>query len=388
LNPAESGFTELLAEGRAVPAAYPLMSSCYALGQVQRARGRLGAALRTYREGLRFATEAGRASTFHAAEAHIGMAQVLYERNQLEDALQHVREGIEMSRPVVEFHLPSVGLVTLAWIRQAMGETDGALETMNQADDTESSTDIASLANPAPAERARLLLLQGRAGEAAKWAEERGLTEQDEVSYSRERDYLVLARVLLATDEAHRALGIVDRLDALAESQARKGSLIQIRAVRSQALQSVGDHRGALALLAETLALARPEGYVRVFADQGAPMAALLQSFVRGTHRARGAAMPSRARRHLNRVVGAFGPAVRRTEDAVRAGTGPVEPLTDRELEVLRLIAAGMRNRDIARDLVLTLDTVKKHVSHIFAKLGAANRTEAVAQARELGLIP
>src|SRR5918996_309993 len=264
LNVAESAFTGLLSEGRAVPAAYPLMSSCYALGQVQRARGRLGAALRTYREGLRFATRDGRTSTFHAAEAHIGMAQALYERNQLQDALQHVREGIELSRPVVEFHLPSVGLVTLAWIRQAMGETDGALETMNEADDTEPSTDIASLANPAPAERARLLLLQGRAGEAAKWAEERGLTEQDEVSYSRERDYLVLARVLLASDEAHRALGILERLEALAESQARKGSLIQIRAVRSQALQLLGDHRGALALLAETLALARPEGYVRV----------------------------------------------------------------------------------------------------------------------------
>jgi LuxR family maltose regulon positive regulatory protein len=388
LKAAESGFTELLAEGRAVPAAYPLMSSCYALGQVQRARGRLGAALRTYREGLRFATEDGRTSTFHAAEAHIGRAQVLYERNQLEDALHHVREGIELSRPVVEFHLPSVGLVTLAWIRQAMGETDGALETMNEADDTESSTDIASLANPAPAERARLLLLQGRAGEAAKWAEERGLTEQDEVSYSRERDYLVLARVLLATDDSHRALGILERLDTLAESQARRGSLIQIRAVRSQALQSVGDHQGALALLAETLALALPEGYVRVFADQGAPMAALLQSFVRGAHRARGAAIPSRARRHINRVVRAFGPAVGRAEQAVRAGTGPVEPLTDRELEILRLIAAGMRNREIAQDLVLTLDTVKKHVSHIFAKLGAANRTEAVAQARDLGLIP
>jgi LuxR family transcriptional regulator, maltose regulon positive regulatory protein len=388
LKAAERGFTELLAEGRAVPAAYPLMSSCYALGQVQRARGKLGGALRTYRDGLRFATEGARTSTFHAAEAHIGLAQVLYERNQLQDALQHVREGIEWSRPVVEFHLPSVGLVTLAWIRQAMGETDGALETMNEADDTESSTDIASLANPAPAERARLLLLQGRPREAARWAEERGLTEQDEVSYSGERDYLVLARVLLASGDPHRALEILERLDALAESQARKGSLIQIRAVRSQALQSVGDHRGALALLADTLALARPEGYVRVFADQGAPMAALLQSLVRAAHRTRDAAMPSRTRRHLNLVVRAFGPAVRETEKVVRVGNGPVEPLTDRELEVLRLIAAGRKNREIAQDLVVTLDTAKKHVSHIFSKLGAANRAEAVTLARDLGLIP
>jgi LuxR family transcriptional regulator, maltose regulon positive regulatory protein len=388
LKAAESGFTELLAEGRAAPAAYPLMSSSYALGQVQRAEGKLGGALRTYREGLHFTKKDGTLSTFHAAEAHIGMAQVLYERNQLEDALQHVTEGIELSRPVVEFHLPSVGLVTLAWIRQAMGEANRALETMNQADDTESSTDIASLANPAPAERARLLLLQGQPEDAAKWAEERGLTDQDEVSYSRERDYLVLARVLLASGDPHRALGILERLDALAESQARKGSLIQIRAVRSQALQSVGDHRAALALLAETLALARPEGYVRVFADQGAPMAALLQSLVRGAHRDAGAAMPTRARRHLNRVVRAFEPAVRRAEKAVRVHAGTVEPLTDRELEVLRLIAAGKRNREIARDLVVTLDTAKKHVSHIFAKLGAANRTEAVAQARDLGVIP
>jgi len=161
--------------------------------------------------------------------------------------------------------------------------------------------------------------------------------------------------------------------------------------VRSLALQSAGDHQGALVSLADALSLARPEGYVRVFADEGPPMAALLRSLIGARQRGRVAAGSGAVREHLHRVVRAFGPAPGGTGEPERAAsgaTGRVEPLTDRELEVLRLLAAGRPNREIAGELVVTLETVKKHASHIFDKLGAANRTEAVARARELRLIP
>jgi LuxR family maltose regulon positive regulatory protein len=241
---------------------------------------------------------------------------------------------------------------------------------------------------PGEAWRARLLLALGRVGEAARWTEERGLTADDAVSYQRERDYLVLARVVLARHDPAGALRLLERLDALAASQGRTESLIEIRALRSLAMQAAGDHQGALTALAEALTLARPEGYVRVFADEGPQMAALLQSLVRARQRGRVAAAPPAARDHQNRVIRAFRSPIGQPERPAPAAGGLPENLTSRELEVLGLVAAGRPNREIAEELVVTLETVKKHLSHVFDKLGAANRTEAVARAREFRLIP
>jgi LuxR family maltose regulon positive regulatory protein len=197
----------------------------------------------------------------------------------------------------------------------------------------------------------------------------------------------VLARVLLARQDPAGALRLLERLNALAASQGRTESLIEIQALRSLATHAVGDHQGALTALAETLALARPQGYIRVFADEGPPMAALLQSLIRARQRGRAATVSRPARDHVNRVVEAFRPPAEHPEKPASAAIGLMEPLTRRELEVLGLVAAGRPNREIADELVVTLETVKKHLSHIFDKLGAANRTEAVARARELRLI-
>jgi len=386
MGEAERVYADMLAEGRAGSALNPPMLSCLPLAEVQQARGKLSEALRTCREGLRFATEGNQFSAFQAAAAHLGIAQVLYERDQRDDALRHVIESIELGRQMI--WLLEQRLVTSAWIHQAMGEADAALEAMNEACRMFPSTDIISLWHPGPSERARLLLAQGHVAEAARWTEELALSEEDEVSYPREREYLVLARVLLAGSDPGRALHLLERLEALAESQGRRRSLIQIRAVRSLALQSAGDHRGALDLVADALSHARPEGHIRVFADEGPPMAGLLRSLVGARQRGRVAPASGPAREHVNRVMRAFGPTVGQAADAASAMRGLIDPLTNRELEVLGFIAAGRRNNDIAQELVVTLETVKKHVSNILGKLGASSRTQAVARARELGLIP
>jgi LuxR family maltose regulon positive regulatory protein len=259
---------------------------------------------------------------------------------------------------------------------------------MRQAEQVASSAGVTALLNPVPTQRARLLLAQGDLAATIGWIEERGLGANDEPTYPREPDYLVLARVLIASDTADRALLLLERLHAAATAQARIGSVIEIQALRSLALAADGDETGAVAAAADALGLARRPGYVRVFADEGYPMSALLGRVVTAQRTdetiAHGVPLDYVAR--LLEAIDQHDLPRPETGGAAQA-PGLVEPLTTRELEVLGLLAAGRSNRDIAADLVVTLDTVKKHVSHILGKLGAVNRTEAVARARGLGLI-
>jgi LuxR family maltose regulon positive regulatory protein len=242
------------------------------------------------------------------------------------------------------------------------------------------------LLNPVPAQRARLLLARGEVAAAARWTIERGLGPDDEPAYPREPEYLVLARVLLARDRPGPALALLDRMLAAAAAQGRAGSIIEIQALRALALAAAGDQEAAVDVLAAALTLACPQGYVRVFADEGPPMAALLGRLVAAQKTGRAAARGG-GLGCLARVLRAFG-GKDAGHGAAAAVPGLAEQLTARELEVLVLLAAGMPNPRIAEQLVVTVDTVKKHVSHLLGKLGAANRTEAVTRARQLGLIP
>jgi LuxR family maltose regulon positive regulatory protein len=249
---------------------------------------------------------------------------------------------------------------------------------------------VADLFNPAAAQRARLLHAQGEVAAAARWTEERGLGADDEPTYHKEREHLVLARVLLAQEHPHRALMLLDRLHAAAAAQARTGSIIEIQALQALALAAAGDEDAAVDALARALTLACPQGYVRVFADEGAPMGVLLGRLV-AAHKAGQPAARDVPLGYLAQLLRAFGGTDAEAgtrQDAAVAVPGLVEQLTARELEILRLVAAGTPNQRIAEQLVVTLDTVKKHITHLLGKLGAANRTEAAARARQLGLIP
>jgi LuxR family transcriptional regulator, maltose regulon positive regulatory protein len=275
----------------------------------------------------------------------------------------------------------------LAWIRQASGDP-GALDTIDQAGQVAPGPAV-GLLNPVPAQRARLLLAQGDLAAAARWIQERGLGPDNEPVYPREPEYLVLARVLLAQDRPGPARALLDRMLA-ADAQNRTGSIIEIQALRALALAAAGQEARALGVLAAALTLACPQGYVRVFADEGPPMAALLARLV-AAQKADQAAARGVELGCLARVLRAFGgkdDAQGAGRDAAAAVPGLAEQLTARELEILVLLAAGTPNPRIAGELAVTVDTVKKHVSHLLGKLGAANRTEAVTRARQLGLIP
>ena len=389
-GPAERDLTEVLAELRAAGqffAGFLAMRVCYDLGEVQRAQGNLDAALATYRQALE---EAGESSqTAITGPAHVGLAQVLYERDEVAAALDHATRGVTLCRQLTFTQSLATGLAVVARIRHAHGDVAGALEAMGEAGQAGLSPQVIALLNPVPSQRARLLLAQGDVTAAAQWAKAAGLSPEDEPDYPREPAYLVLARVLLAQDRPGPALTLLQRLLATAASQGRTGSVIEIQALRALALAARGDHAGALGALAEAVTLACPQGYVRVFADEGAPMRALLTrlSAARKDQRAPARDIDPDYLAGLLRACGQAG-AAPPSRRAAAALPGMVEPLTDREVEVLRLLAAGRSNQRIAHELVVTLNTVKKHVTHVLAKLGAANRTEAVARARQLGLIP
>jgi ATP/maltotriose-dependent transcriptional regulator MalT len=360
------------------------------LGQVQRAQGRLGAALGTYQEALAVVSEPDGQALPAAGVGYVGMAEVAYQRGELDVALEDATQGVALSRQL-GWTLPLVaGLAILAWIRQGQGDRVGALAAIREAERVELSPAIVGLLNPLPAVRARLALADGEVADAARWVRASGLAAEDEPSYPREHEYLVLARVLLAEQAPQRALGLLKRWHALAVTQGRTGSIIELRALQALALAAAGDQAGALATLAEALVLAAPEGYLRVFVDEGAPMAALLGKLAAAT--AKGQATAARVPRpYLGRLLGAFDQAGLGVLPRPRPGgvvvAGLVAPLSARELEVLQLLAAGVSNRAIAEELVITLDTVKRHVTHILDKLGAANRTQAVTRARHLGLL-
>jgi LuxR family maltose regulon positive regulatory protein len=310
---------------------------------------------------------------------------LLLERNDLAGAERLIAKGIDAIGDTT-FTLPGdmlLGFAALAYVRQARGDGLGALAVMD------SFLDIARVRRFVPAVMAqaaavvaRLRLRQGDVPGAARWAEESGLESGGERSYAQEGEYLTLARVQIAQGRAAETLGWLAAMLETAEAAGRLGSVLEICVVQALALAAVGQSTAAIAALARALALGAPEGYIRVFADEGQPMAALLRRSVpRG--RMSGYAARLLSAIHEGHVRGS-GPA----EGPDARGSGVLaEPLTAREREVLQLLAEGASNQEIARRFVVTVGTVKTHVHNILGKLAVRNRTQAISTARELKLL-
>jgi LuxR family maltose regulon positive regulatory protein len=377
LAEAERAFADIVAEGREAGEPHLTLTASSALGRIQRAQGRLDAAFRTYQEGLEFIARTGPTLVLSAAVAHVGMAEVFYERNQLEQALRHVGEGISLGRQLTTTQTLASGLATLAWSRQAMGDPAEARQAMDEAYQVMLNREIVALHNPVPAERARLLLAQGDMKEAARWVEQRGLEAEDEPGYARELEYLVLARYLLSQNMPDRALALLERLGAAAKAQARMGSLIEVHLLQALGFQAAGKADQAMKVVAQALMQAEPEGYIRTFVDEGRPMAALL-------HRALSRGVTAD---YTSRILAAFPSVDQGMQPSPPVASSFNEPLSQRELEVLRLLASGASNQEIAEELSIALTTARKHVSNIIGKLGVTNRTQAVSRGRDFGLL-
>ena len=345
-----------------------------AVADIQVAQGRLGDAMTTFERALQLATGSPGVVLRGAADMHVGMSELLRERNQLDVARRHLRAGVELGEHA---GLPQNAYrwqVAMARLQQSEGDSDGAAERLDQAERLYVS-DFFPNVRPVAAVRARVWVAQGAVAEALAWARERGLSVDDDLGYLREYEHITLARARLAQPPRDDAIRFLDRLLAAAEAGHRTGSVIEVLILQALAHQEHRDLPAALGSLEQALTLAEPEGYVRVFLDEGPPMAALL----------RAAEQQGVARDHVRRLVaGAGDPGPSVPGPSLPVQRGLVEPLSRRELEVLRLLRTDLSGPDIARELIVSLNTMRSHTKSIYTKLGVNSRREAVRRAEQL----
>ena len=347
------------------------------MADIRRVQGRLGDAMRTYEQALARAAAHGGPTLRGTADMYVGMSEICRERDDMPAALEHLRHSQELGEHLGLPQNPYRWRVAMAGVREAEGDLSGALELLNEAERVYRG-DFFPNVRPIPAVRARLWVTQGSLDQALAWAREQGLFATDDLSYLREFEHVTLARVLLAQHAKTRdgaalqsATGLLQRLLEAADEGGRTGSVIEILVLQALAAGAVSD---ALLPLERALTLAEPQGYVRIFVDEGPPMALLL----------RAAAKEGITRSYARRLLAALD----KTETARPINQGLIEPLSERELDVLRLLATDLNGPEIARTLVVSLNTVRTHTKNIYTKLDVNDRRAAVRRAGELDLLP
>jgi LuxR family maltose regulon positive regulatory protein len=261
----------------------------------------------------------------------------------------------------------------MARLHEAHGDLDGALELLAEAQPA-FMIDLSPNLRPIAAVRARLLIRQGQAGEALRWAGERGLSVDDELSYVHEYEHITLARAQVASGLVVEAAALLNRLLEPAEDAGRYGSVVEILALQALAYETRRETAAALASLERALTLAEPEGYMRVFLDEGPRMATLLE----------GGAKRGLRPDYVQRLLKNFGAPV---TEAHPGHQELIEPLSERELEVLRLLATDLDGPEIASELMVSLNTMRTHTKSIYTKLAVNSRRAAVRRAEELDLL-
>jgi LuxR family transcriptional regulator, maltose regulon positive regulatory protein len=376
----------------------PAIGGAIVLADIQIAQGCLHEAMTTNERALQWATAPGAPVMRGAADMYVGMSVLQREHNDLKTATQNLLTSQALGELAGLPQNPYRWCAAMARIREAQGDLDGALDLLDQAERLYNSN-FSPNVRPIATRKTRVWVAQGRLGQALGWAREQGLSAENELSYLHEFDYITLARVRLAQYQSGCAdrsilevMGLLERLLKAAEEGGRTGSVIEILILQAIAYHAQGDLPAALLSLQHALALAEPEGYVRMFLDEGSSMLQLLRE---ASERE---IMPWQGLpNYTDKLLAAFEAKKQNNEykpdltpalpEGHRDGEPLIEPLSQRELKILQLIAQGLSNREIGERLFLALDTVKGHNRKIFDKLQVQSRTEAVARARELGLL-
>jgi LuxR family transcriptional regulator, maltose regulon positive regulatory protein len=378
LEAAHRAFADGLASVQMAGNISDAINGTIALADIRTAQGRLREAMRTYERALQEALELGEPILRGTADLYVGMSELHREQNDLDAATQHLLRSKDLGERTGLPQNRSRWCVALARIREAQGDLDGALDLLHEAERLY-VRDFFPNVRPVAALKTRVWVAQGRLGEALGWAREQGLEVSDDLSYLREFEHITLARVLLARSKSDRAdrsmleaMGLLERLLQAAEEGERTGSVIEILVLQALAHQTQGDMPAALMPLQQALTLAEPEGYVRLFVDEGPPMTVLLEE----------AAKHGIAPNYIRQLLTATGSA----EDRTPVKQVLIEPLSERELEVLRLLGTNLNGPEIARELIVSLNTMRTHTKNIYSKLGVNTRRAAVRRAEELDL--
>lgn len=346
-----------------------------AIAEIRAAQGRLREARRKYERGLELASDRGATPLRGAGDMHTGLAELALEFNELDAAADHLLASTELDEQGAG--LPQNAArrrIVAALIRAGEGDADAAIGLLGEAERTYIG-EYFPVVRPIPALRARIWVVQGRLADAGDWVRERGLAIDDELDYVSEFEHLTLARVLIARSSAtadrgpmREAVALLIRLLAAAEAGGRERSVVEMLVLLAIAHRALGDDAKALTALRRAMTLAEPEGYVRTFVAEGATVGALLEAAI------------------------AHGISPRYAKRLLAAGERPrrqplAEPLSERELDVLRLLATDLDGPDIASELVVALSTVRSHTKSIYAKLGVNSRRAAVRRGQQLGLM-
>ncbi|MCE7980427.1 MAG: helix-turn-helix transcriptional regulator [Caldilinea sp. CFX5] len=367
-------------------------------------QGRLRAAMSAYEHGLQLATKPGLPPLRGAADMHVGMSEIYRERNDLATATQHLRQSKALGELNGLPKNPYRWRVAMARIQAAQGDLDGALDLLDEAERLYIS-DFSPNVRPVRALKTRVWLAQGRLGEALGWAREQGLSVEDDLCYLREFEHITLARIRLAhcksdhsASPLRETIGFLARLLQAAEAGGRMGSVIEILLLQALANQIQGDIPAALPLLERALTLSEPEGYVRIFVDEGEPLRFLIFDFGFWISQQPPTEQNRKLSVYADKLLAAFGDEQANAGESWIAEQSKiqnpkskiqnlVEPLSQRELELLRLFKTELSGPEIAQELVVALSTIRTHTKSIYSKLNVNSRRAAVNRGVELGLI-
>lgn len=401
----ERPLEEAIASFRASGALIPQLISIIFLARMRTLQGRLRAAAATYEEAATLMSKQNRLPDIggNSATYYVGLGEVYRQWNELDSAERHLKHGKDflIGTLMVDANVVTQTYLSLARLQQARGRGADARTTLEEFANLARRRDFFPLlVARGEAALARLALMQGDLRAAVSWAEAKELGADDEVDYHSEDAHLTLAHVLVAQGRVDptgssldRGLRLLDRLLGAAEAGGRMGSVIEILALRALALQAQHESSDALAALERSLTLAEPEGYVRVFVDEGAPMKALLSAFLKARRKGHRGSRQHALLGYVQRLLAVLEAPHTSTEPqppvGYASGQGQLlrDPLTTREMQVLALITGGLSNREIATRLFIEVGTVKGHVHSILRKLDVDSRTRAGARARELGLV-
>jgi LuxR family maltose regulon positive regulatory protein len=379
LATAESSLADLHTNLKKSGDIIALIGITYLLADIRVALGRLHEAEYSYQQALQLATAQREPPPVGTSDLYRGLSELSCEWGNLAAAAGCLQTAKRLGDQAALTDWQHRLCVAQARLKEVQGDWDSSLTLLDEAEQVYIQSPLPDV-RPVPAMRARIWIKQGRLGEALTWKRARGLSVDDDLSYLREFEHITLARLLVAqysrdrTDEIIReALALLSRLLQAAESGGRSGSVIEILVVQALAHQVQGDISKASEILARALTLAEPQGYVRIFVEEGEPMMVLLREATkRGT-------VPN----YVRQLQASF----ENYEGKILAVTQPlIEPLSERELEVLRMLKSELSGPEIARHLMISLNTLRTHTKNIYNKLGVNKRRSAVRCAEELDL--
>ena len=381
---------EAVEASKAAGNCYQIIIANLKLALTLRARGQLPQVVEICQQQMQLANECGTCPAIMVGWLLAVWGEALAEMNDLDGAVQQVNKGIALTEQGGDLAMLGWSYLCLVRVLFTQGDfaaAEAAIQKMAHIDrDNDMPPWITSLLT---AWQVRLWLAQGELDTAVRWMEERGLDAAADTSYALEREYVVLVRIFIVQGRLNEASSLLQRLLAAAKAGGRTARVIEILLLQALAYQAESNTARAIIALEQALTLAEPGGFIRIFVDEGQPMATLLSK----------ALVQDITPNYVKKLLAAFSTSATKAvhestiqnvakRDPAERQSEIVEPLSERELEVLQRLAEGLTNREIADRLYLSLNTVKVHTRNIYGKLGVHNRTQAAAKARELGLLP